>query len=362
MGYIKQLDSLRAFAIFFVLCNHFLPHDSLFYKLSLIIFAPDIFFTISGFLITMILLKDRRKAEANSTNKGRVFSDFFLKRALRIFPAYYLTLLVTFVLQPDSGPQYGPYLNFTANFDMYTNKYWGDLGHLWSMSVEQQFYLFWPLVILFIPRRFLPHTLVSFILVGIISQNLIPDKEFLWILPHTCFDALGLGALLAWVVVEKNYSFPMVYKVLCVLGPLSILAITSQNLWGDFPSPHHRSLMALIICWAIGYFITVGNMEQDRFAWLFQNRALLLIGKISYGIYLYHVTLLNHSSRLLTEFNQFLPLPQWIKGNFYFYLTENLVLLMVGAWLSWKFFEVPVSNLKRHLKKETPKSVAQQTA
>ncbi|WP_210463348.1 acyltransferase family protein [Rufibacter roseolus] len=362
MGYIKQLDSLRAIAIFFVLCNHCLPADTLLHQLSLIIFAPDIFFTISGFLITMILLKDRRRAEVSSTHKGKVFSDFFLKRALRIFPAYYLTLLLTYVLEPNSVPRYSSYLNFTANFDMYSNKYWGELGHLWSMSVEQQFYLFWPLIILFIPKKFLSHTIVSFILAGIISQKLTPDLEFLWILPQTCFDALGIGAFLAWVVVEKNQIFPTVYKALRVLGPFSILVIAGQNLWGDFPSPHHRTLVALVVSWAIAYFLSVGDTGNEKLTWIFQNRALLLMGKISYGIYLYHVTVFNHSARLLHSFNKALPLPQEIKGNFYFFLSENLVLLFLLAWLSWKFFELPISNLKRHLKKEAPKSVAQQTA
>ncbi len=86
------------------------------------------------------------------------------------------------------------------------------------------------------------------------------------------------------------------------------------------------------------------------------------MGKIIYGIYLYHVTIFNHSARFLYSFNKALPLPQEIKGNFYFFLSENLVLLFLLAWLSWKLFELPISNLKRHLKQETPKSVAQQPA
>ncbi|RNI31617.1 acyltransferase family protein [Rufibacter latericius] len=362
MGYIKQLDSLRAIAIFFVLCNHWLPEGNVLQSFSRVISAPDIFFTISGFLITMILLKDRRKAEANQTSKALAFKDFFLKRSLRIFPAYYLTILVTYVLKPHAVSNYSSYLSFTANFDMYAQKYWGNLTHLWSMSVEQQFYLFWPLLILFTPRRFLPYTILLFISIGIISQNTIPNREFLWVLPQTCFDALGIGALLAWVVVEKNSAFPWFHVALRFLGILSILVIAGQYIWGEIPVIHHRTLVSIIIAWLIAFFISEGNESANRVNLLFQNKALLLIGKMSYGIYLYHLTLYLQSRRPLGILNQSLPLPQFIRENHYLFVAENLILLFALAWLSWKFFELPVSNLKRHLKKEKTISVVRQTA
>src|SRR5687768_5978126 len=167
MNYIKQLDALRAIAIFFVLCNHWLLEGNILNTISKIVSAPDIFFTISGFLITLILLKERKKTEGQGIRRTEVFLAFFLKRSLRIFPAYYLTILLTFLLKPGAVPSYNSYLNFTANFEIFNNQEWGLLAHLWSMSVEQQFYIIWPFLILFLPQRWLLPTISLFIIIGI---------------------------------------------------------------------------------------------------------------------------------------------------------------------------------------------------
>ncbi|WP_207436351.1 acyltransferase family protein [Sabulibacter ruber] len=360
MGYIKQLDALRAIAIFFVLCNHWLPVGSPLQTFSKVISAPDVFFTISGFLITMILLKGRKKTEAQNTSRKAIFADFFLKRSLRIFPAYFLTLLLTFVLLPKAVPHYGPFLTFTANFDMYSQKYWGYLGHLWSMSVEQQFYLIWPVLIVFIPKKFLVPTIVLFIFTGIVCQNITPDEEYLWMLPHTCFDALGIGALLAWVIIEKKSYFPWFYKALRLAGVLSILLIIVPYLGVNLPFIHHRTLVSLLVAWLIAYFISEGNEAKSGLSSVFLNRGLLLVGKMSYGIYLYHLTLFHFSRRVLKSLYPDIPVHQLISDYQFLYLSVNLILLLTASWLSWKFFELPLTNLWNYFRKEQPIATARQ--
>jgi peptidoglycan/LPS O-acetylase OafA/YrhL len=352
MRYIKQLDAIRAIAIFFVLCNHWLPENNALNKASTIISAPDIFFTISGFLITAILFKERNKADACGAGKTQVFKNFFIKRALRIFPAYYLTILVTYIVKHDSAPDYTSYLTFTANFYMYHNKYWGYMAHLWSMSVEQQFYLFWPFIMLLIPKRFLLCTIILFIVIGISSQRIIPEEGFTSLLPQTCFDTLGLGALLAWIVIFKIELLPTVYKGLQILAIISVMIIITQTLWEEFYFLSHRTLVAIIVTWLIAYFILNGS-EANKFpASIFNNKGLILIGKISYGIYLYHLTLFFYSPKILYPLRQYMPLPNIIKQNLYFFLLENFVILLVLSWLSWKYFELPISNLKKRNKKQ----------
>ncbi len=363
MAYIKQLDSLRAIAIFFVLCHHWLPEDNVLHELSSYVSAPNIFFTISGFLITLILLKDRKKAEDLETGKTKVFTDFFLKRSLRIFPAYYLTILAAYLIKPDSVPDYSSYLNFTANFEIYGNRSWAELGHLWSMSVEQQFYLFWPLLMLFMPERFLLHTILSFILLGMVCQNIIPRDDFSGVLPQTCFDALGIGALLAWVVLFRNPLLPRFYRVLRLLGIISMALVAGQAIWGYSDLyVHNRTLIAVIVAWLMAYFILEGNAGKGSLGLLFNNRALFLIGKMSYGIYLYHLTLFYHIHGTLGRVNRFVPLPRAIKDTPYFYIFESLVVLFAIAWLSWRFYEMPITKLKVYLRRETPAKAASQMA
>lgn len=356
MAYIKQLDALRAIAIFFVLCNHWFGEGRMFYKISTIVSAPDIFFTISGFLITAILLKDRIKAEASGNGKGTVLKHFYIKRVLRIFPAYYLTIFITWLADHNSVPDYSSYLTFTANFDMNKNEYWGNMAHLWSMSVEQQFYLCWPFVILFVPKRFLPYLILLFITTGIISQHVNTTREFRFLLPQTCLDALGLGALLAWVVVLKNKFLPFFLNILSCLCILALLLII-LDVYGKYSFYlNHRTLIAIIISWAIAYFVLHQNDKRNYFLRAFNTKPLLLAGKISYGIYLYHVVLFTYCYKLIDPLNTLLLFPSFLRTNQYFLISENLLVVIAIAWLSWKFFELPVSNLKRYFKpqKTTP--------
>jgi peptidoglycan/LPS O-acetylase OafA/YrhL len=352
MNYIKQLDALRAIAIFFVLCNHWLLEGNIFNKISKIVSAPDIFFTISGFLITLILLKERKKTESQGINRTEVYFVFFFKRSLRILPAYYLTILLTFLFKPDLVPSYSSYLNFTANFEIFNNQEWGPLAHLWSMSVEQQFYIIWPLLIIFLPKRWLLPTIGLFIVIGIASQHIITDKEFGGVLPQTCFDALGIGALLAWVITFKNHLFNTFYQVLRILAIISVVVIISQIIWGNFlVIINHRTLVAVIVTWLMAGFILEGNGGKSYWGLIFKNRALLLIGKMSYGIYLYHSTLFLQLFEIIKWFNGLLPIPHVIQVNQYLFFLENFFILFCIAWLSWRFYELPISKLKRLFEK-----------
>lgn len=349
MAYIKQLDALRAIAIFFVLCNHWFAEGRMFYKISTIVSAPDIFFTISGFLITAILLKDRIKAETSGNGKGTVLKHFYIKRVLRIFPAYYLLIFITWLTDHNSVPDYSSYLTFTANFDINKNEYWGNMAHLWSMSVEQQFYLCWPFVILFVPKRILPYLILLFITTGIISQHVNTTREFRFLLPQTCLDALGLGALLAWVVVLKNKFLPVFFKILSFFCVLAVAFIVLDVYSGLYLYLNHRTLIAIIITWLIAYFIMHSNDEKNYFMVAFNTKPLLLVGKISYGIYLYHLVLFINGYKVLDPLNSLLG-NSVLKTNQYFLILENIVILFGFAWVSWKFFELPISNFKKYLK------------
>ncbi|HEY0055296.1 MAG TPA: acyltransferase [Pedobacter sp.] len=351
MIYVKQLDTLRAFAILSVVTTHWSSSQSSYYKISSTISAPFIFFTISGFLITRILLSERLSAEKFHFNKLTVYKNFFMRRALRVFPAYYLTIFIAYFLSNENISSFYPYLTYTTNFYQSYTQSWGVLPHLWSMAVEEQFYLVWPIIILFIPKSYLLPTIIFFILIGIISRCFMPNNDFDLTLPVTCFDALGLGALLAWVERFKPNSLRFFYRILAVLSVLSFGLIVVELNSSSYLYIFHRTFISVITAFVIAFFLTTNRSDDSKFSSLFRQKGLILIGKMSYGIFLYHITLINNTYRVLSKLNSYLPFPS-IVVNPNFILLENFVILLLISYVSWKFFELPISNFKRYFKTE----------
>lgn len=342
----------------FVLINHTLPKSHPLFQLSDKVSGPDIFFTISGFLITALLLKDRKAVTLQRLTKPGVFLNFFVKRAFRIYPAYYLLVAVDCMLKGASAASYGNYLYFTSNFVIYQQQDWGPLSHLWTMAVEQQFYLLWPFVLVLLPRPWLPFAMALFVGIGLYSQRTLPTTGFSHVLPQTCFDALGLGALLAWVLIEKPQYFDKVYRGLCVLALSSVALMIGSSAFNLHPPLQQRTLVALLVVWLIGYFVSLGEKEGGVLNVVFTNKTLIFIGKISYGIYLYHLTVLYCSYPLLNRLNSYLPFYE--RCAYGYWVVETLLLIFALAWCSWKYVELPLNALSKYLvsKKTTPPRAA----
>ncbi len=348
MKYIAQLDSVRALAIFLVIISHWFPQDSILYDIAETINAPNIFFTISGFLITKILISDRLKAERLGLGKKIIFRNFYLKRILRIFPGYYLLLLIVFILNNFEKIDYTYYLSFTSNIHIFKMGVWGQITHLWTMAVEEQFYLVWPWVILFVNIKKLPLVISLFLLAGIITQYSGENPEFYPILTFTCLDALSLGALLAWVMVVKPQLLPKIYPIITVAAAISCATFLLHFFYEGFYYLPNRTLAAIITVFIISYFYFHQN-ERSFGSFIFKNRILIQIGKMSYGIYLFHHILLYYTQKLFSRLNDHLPFPYDIKHNHYLFLAENFCLLMIIATLSWKYFEMPIQQYKSKL-------------
>ncbi len=347
MKHIKQLDSLRGIAVLLVLIHHS-PISS---------FIPDIptgpigvntFFVLSGFLITGILLENRNKAELLGTNKLVVFKNFFFRRALRIFPIYYLTLFLLFIFYSGTDTsKFTYYLTYTSNFYFYKKQAWdGMFSHLWSLSVEEQFYLVWPWAMLLINRKYLIHTIICFIVVGIISQYLLWQSEFNTILTFACFDSLGLGALLAWINMYKPGWLPKTYTILCIAAPIVFITVIAEIItrnWYFLPLRTGTSIFAL---WVITYVVYRYQTNKSKRFFILDNKILIFVGTISYGIYLYHRIIPFFSPPVFNYINNYLPLNNPIRISFL--VIENLFLIIFVSWLSWKFIEKPILNLKKY--------------
>ena len=135
LKYIKELDALRAIAIISVLYNHWFSVEGRIYIISFTISAPGIFFTLSGVLITKILLGERKKAEALHLSKVQVFKISLLSVAFTLC-LLNLVIILTYLISGQPKDHFYQHLFFYTNFHQYFTKSWEPMAHLWTMSVE----------------------------------------------------------------------------------------------------------------------------------------------------------------------------------------------------------------------------------
>jgi peptidoglycan/LPS O-acetylase OafA/YrhL len=213
LTYMRQLDGLRALAVLAVLIEHYVPKT---YGIARVIpwgtLGVQLFFVLSGFLITGILLKCR---EISGTFQHPFFSlrQFYIRRFLRIFPLYYFVLCMVFLLNvANIRETIFWYMFYLCNIKFAIDGNWaGTLSHFWSLAVEEQFYLFWPFVILCSPRKILNHVVILAILVAplikwVMASRGMNDIAVAVLMPSN-LDALGSGSLLALLETDR-YRLP----------------------------------------------------------------------------------------------------------------------------------------------------------
>lgn len=355
MKHIKQLDTIRAIAIILVIICHWIPATSLINKLPNGALGVDIFFVLSGFLITSILFSNRLSAEENQQTKWSVLKNFYLRRTLRIFPVYYLTIFLLFIFQAstliDIRPSFLYYVTYTQNFYFFNLQEWpGSLSHFWSLAVEEQFYLVWPFAVLLVRRKYILHLVIVFILIGVISQCVMRNVNMNTALTFTCFDAFGMGALLSWVVTFRQaklrqfFYWLSIFAAICLLLFIIVL-LPSVNKFIFIPQRTLHSIMAL---WVITYILINHDNKTLKGGFVFNNRALIFLGKISYGLYLYHnlIPATINSKFVNIYLNPLLPDWLYIRHWGELFLVENAILLLLLSWLSYVIVEKPFLKLK----------------
>ncbi|MBS1598165.1 MAG: acyltransferase [Bacteroidetes bacterium] len=354
MKYIRQLDSIRAIAVFLVIISHWFSPSSLINYIPNGAIGVDIFFVLSGFLITSILLENKKLAEAGQESKSSLVKNFYARRFLRIFPVYYIFIFLLLIFHEHTGTNiksaFPYFVTYTSNYYFFNTQQWdGMLSHLWSLSVEEQFYLVWPWVIIFVRERFLLHSIIVFILVGLITQYIFIDNIMSDVLTSSAFDSFGLGALLAWQIVygkgitKKFYKWTGIAALLSLIFGLAML-INKKLLF--LPARTHISIMAL---WLITYVVYRHNNDKLRFKWLFNNSKVIFFGKISYGVYLYHNVVPALTDGMMYRFfkihTEEIHSPKWLEMLI---RIGNFVGLVFISWLSWKLIEKPFLSLKKY--------------
>ena len=355
MTYIKQLDSLRAIAVLLVIVTHWFPEGHPLNTYTAFFNGVDIFFALSGFLITRILLNNRMEAEQTGQRKSNVLKQFFIRRTLRIFPVYYLLVAFLFMLGPKTTTDIREnilyFLTYTSNFYFYSNGWDGILSHLWSLSVEEQFYLLWPWLMLFTNRRFLLPVITTATLVGVLGQLIFPTSI---ILTFSCFDGFGIGALLAWatayqpLALKKLRTPSILIAIICCL--LQAVRVFSDSTITPLPS---RTLTSLCTCVIILHLLLQKDESKKFGGFLLNNRGLIFMGKISYGIYLYHLMIPYFAGVILNRLFGF-NTPEASELGFYILQLGYFCLLLLVAFASWKLVEQPILKYKERFAYRKP--------
>lgn len=354
MKYIPGLNGIRAIAALIVVVYHWtLPvlDQSIFlrYILPNGNFGVNIFFVLSGFLITAILLIEKGKSTTLSTGTKKIFKNFYARRVLRIFPVYYLTLVVLYYAGlPEFTGNFIYYLTYTENFHVWITQYWDSFCHTWSLAVEEQFYLIWPLVILFTPKKRMVAVLIAFIIAGptfSILQSLIFKNNF-YILMPSCFDAFGIGALLAFLYIKQQMD--LLKKWIKILLPFSIVMFIYWKLaaGGGHFQYFKRFSDSIIGCGLILFCLS------DRYCKfrnkILENSVMKQLGIVSYGIYLMHYPIPYFYSKAKQHFN--------FSFGHYDQLVDAVLMmtiLLTFSFVSYYLIEKPILNLKNRFRYQT---------
>ncbi|MEJ8842207.1 acyltransferase [Lacibacter sp. H375] len=345
--YMSQLDSLRAIAVILVIISHWFSGEHFFNRYTANgTLGVTLFFVLSGFLITGILLKSKSHIE-KSGNVAKAFMTFYIRRSLRIFPVYYLLLIVLVFLNSSAiRESFWWHFFYGSNFFFWLKgEFGGHLSHFWSLAVEEQFYLVWPAVIIFVNRKYLPLALVLGIVGAILFRYFIttPQNELGRILMPGSLDSFCLGGLLVYGKQSGAFLYQRYLKKrkLFLTGSFLLLFLVHTVYFKSLSLQLHTALFYFFISVSFAGIIdrVADTIYTPVIAWILNNRALLYIGKISYGIYLFH-------NFIPYFYGMDLP---GIPASLSLYTVQVLrFLLLVGiSSLSWFLFEKPVLQLKK---------------
>lgn len=339
---LPELDGLRALAISLVVAVHFFvpePNSWLskpvHFLLSMGWLGVDLFFVLSGYLITGILLRQRQHP--------RYFREFYFRRAMRIFPIYYLILGLGLL---QVGVVHGwdavrldellALLSYTQNWWIalqqtdvlyQTDPLWHFSGHLWSLSIEEQFYVFWPLLVLVLARpgfsRWLALLYASILLVKICLWVNDVHLYFLYFSTITRMDALLLGSYLATREQEGSPWRPGAGTV-AALGVL-VASIHLLVVAGDFTKTEAMTVESVWLTIAGAAFFAAllaylrAGGSRSRLGVIFRSRQVRYLAAISYALYLVHAPAIQFAWLVLWE--------PWVTAH---QLGGNLVKLVNG--------------------------------
>ena len=335
MRRLPGLDGIRALSIMLVLVGHAFPFSARWYVGELANLGVRCFFVLSGFLITTLLLEEFQE------NGTIALGKFYARRTLRIFPAFYAYLLVLFLLDRLAlvprieASSWIHAFTYTMDYVGLKDRPW-NLGHIWSLAVEEQFYLLWPAALVLLrPRKAMWLPVAAILLVPILrwsTWRFFPQYAggIKWQF-HTVCDALASGCLLAglrhalWA--RSGYRRWLVSRVFVVV-PIGVLLM--NRLVVGRPQVSYlagQTLMNLGIALCIEHVLRNHEGVVGR---MLELRPVAFIGTLSYSIYLWQQIFFNPQS------------VSWICR-----FPVNVLAALVAAWLSYTLVERPFLRMRK---------------
>ena len=367
---IPVLDGIRGLAIILVLINNVYPETAAVSRFDTMFvhftdfwwIGVDLFFVLSGFLITGIL--------ADTRDGEHYFRNFYARRFLRIFPLYYLALFILFVVIPHLGLANPDQLHRLHVQRWYLITYLGNLctalhadthfrtNTFWSLAIEEQFYLVWPLFVLWFDRRKLITLSIVLMALSLVLRAVWLahglSSDWVYMLTPFRFDGLLVGAMVALVARAPNGRewlrrwAPPVWRV---CAPLSLVLIAAYEL------PHSSVGQFLLqvfgypaIALSFGALIVfcLDAAPGSRLERVFGSPSMRFMGRYSYGIYVWHGMIL----QLLIDAVAWVAVPPAVGGTRIPYGLLTLVvassIAIAVAFLSYNLYEKPILSLKRY--------------
>jgi peptidoglycan/LPS O-acetylase OafA/YrhL len=372
--YFENLDPLRFIAFLCVFCSHCvgffgyqfpnqfaeLFHKHFFLNGNL---GVSFFFVLSGFLITWILLDDK-----NVNNRIHV-GAFYMRRVLRIWPVYFTVVLIGFliarfnstILTANLFPfQIQPerikwYLLFLSNYDIIINGISSvPLSVLWSVSIEEQFYLVWPLLLLFFSRRAIPCICWLIVIASFIARC-FPSALSIYSTQEVMSD-LAVGGLLAYYCLYRP-AFTKFFQMLSrkkiiliyILLLLYIPAKGFSHIFGSHVYLIYYPFEALIFSGFFSFIILEQNFGTNSFYKFGKIRFLTKLGKMSYGLYAYHMLTFPLAfliaAKLDLQSDSFL--------SYLIKISTSFIITIIVSYLSYHYFEKKFLSLKRHFQPQS---------
>jgi peptidoglycan/LPS O-acetylase OafA/YrhL len=367
---VESLDGLRGIAIGLVLLFHCFLFDpqsiwssSLRRVFGIGWIGVDLFFVLSGYLITGILIRMR--------DKPYYFRNFYARRALRIFPAYYLMLMLIFLgagLQGNFAvirdmPWFLFYVQNWMTLFGHGGSAWNGVSHLWSLAVEEQFYLLWPLLVWLTPRAAIGRLCLFTVVVGVVTKLVLwwTGASWMEIYGLSCcrIDALAFGAWIATLSPEQSWFWNRPLRLAGSLGAIALAALTlgGANL---------RLAPIYVVIGTIASMLAFGSVVfaihsqslSRRVQRMLGAHSLIWLGRYSYGIYLLHFPVYWIVRGQVTDV---LPVLNSIPSNLGVLvvglMTCAITFLLALAMCRW--IEAPARRLKAHFEPapDLPKSV-----
>ena len=347
--HFHTFDALRFFAFLLVFLLH-LPKTG---NINIDFFLKSggigviFFFVLSGFLITYILLYEKKRQNKISLKK------FFARRILRIWPLFYLMIAFAYLSPYILNALNLPFNNEGYKPDLLTSIFFGEnykimmtntfpdgapLRVMWSLCIEQHFYILWAVLLYFVSVKKIPHLIIFSIIVANISRQIYTHLGISHIDVLSHLDYFAFGAIPAYILMHKksfiNYleKIPRYFKYIFLILNVAIVFIIPNI---DFVFIDHLSPFILALLFSVTILFTLGNNSIH----INNNLWFSKLGIYTYGLYLYHTIII----LLLIQVFKYLSFSNW-----YLLGITSLIMTIGISIISYHLFEKQFLKLKRH--------------